>query len=162
MTRYLMLVLLMIAGGTVQAQTLEDLRTNTAAFYRFTDPTDITIEVKVWGSLQYPGFYEVPQGTRLSTLMTLAGGPQGGSVSGTRRTYTIRLWRPQPGGGMPQAIFETLMEDQITMLNDDPVLFSGDTIVAEEIVRQRFGWLDALSVTTAIGTIVLIIDTIQR
>ena len=162
MTRYLFFVLLMIglAGGTVQAQTLNDLRSNTAAYYRFADPTDITIEVKVWGSVQYPGFYEVPQGTRLSTLLTLAGGPQGERDSQMRRTYMIRLWRPQPNSGLYQTISETRMKNEIVMLSDDPVLLSGDMVVADEEIKQRFSWRDLLSVVAAIGSIVLVIDNI--
>ncbi len=165
MTRYLFLVLLMIgvAGGTVQAQTLDDLRSNSAAYYRFADPTDITIDLKVWGAVSNPGLYEVRQGMRLSTLLSLAGGPQGAErTTRTRRILTIRLWRPQPNGGPYQAIFETQMQDEIVVLNDDPVLLSGDVIVADEVVEQRFGWRDGLTILTSVASLVLIIDTITR
>ena len=164
MTRYLFLVVLTIsiAGGTGQAQTLDDLRANVGAYYKFAEATDITIEVKVWGNLQYPGFYEVRQGTRLSTLVTLAGGPLVMRTSQTRRTYTIRLWRPQPNSGRHQVISETQMKDEILVLDDDPVLLSGDIVVVDELIRQRFGWRDVLSVATALGTIVLVVDTITR
>ncbi len=161
MTRYLFLVLLMIgvAGGTVQAQTLDDLRSNTAAYYKFADPTDITIDLKVWGAVGNPGLYEVRQGMRLSTLLSLTGGPQSvASDTQTRRTLTIRLWRPQPNGGPYQAIFETQMEDEIVVLNDDPVLLSGDVIVADEVVKQRFSWRDGLAILTSVGTFILIIE----
>ena len=152
-----------LAGETVQAQTLGDLiSSNAGAYYKFADPTDITIEVKVWGSVQYPGLYEVPQGTRLSTLLTLAGGPLGGSDSRTRRTYTIRHLRPQPNSGVYQAISESLMENEIVMLNDDSVLLPGDVIVAEEKVKQLFNWRDALSIATSLGTLVLVIDRVAR
>ena len=161
MTRYLFLVLLMIgvAGRTVQAQTLDDLRSNTGAYYKFADPTDITIDLKVWGAVSNPGLYEVRQGMRLSTLLSLAGGPQG--VVGDprrRRILTIRLWRPQPNGGPYQAIFEIQMEDEILVLNDDPVLLSGDVIVADEMVRQLFNWRDGLAILTSVGTFILIIE----
>ena len=164
MTRYLFLVLLMIglAGGTVQAQTLDDLRGSTAAYYRFANPDDIAIEVKVWGSLQYPGFYEVPQGTRLSTLLTLAGGPLAVRDAQTRQVLTIRLWRPQPNGEPHQTISETRMEDEIFALNEDPVLFSGDIVVADELVKQRFGWRDGLSILTSVGTLILIIERLAE
>ncbi len=166
MTRYLFLVLLMmgVAGGTVQAQTLDDLRGNTGAYYKFADPTDITIDLKVWGAVGNPGLYEVRQGMRLSTLLSLTGGPQGVERNTrTRRILTIRLWRrPQPNGGPYQAIFEVQMENEILVLNDDPVLLSGDLIVADEMVRQLFNWRDALSIATTLGTLVLIIDTLTR
>ena len=165
MTRYLFLVLLMIglAGGTVQAQTLDDLRGNTAAYYRFADPTDITIDLKVWGAVGNPGLYEVRQGMRLSTLLSLTGGPQGvASDTRTRRILTIRLWRPQPNGGPHQAIFEIQMENEILVLNDDPVLLSGDVIVADAMVKQRFNWRDGLAVLTSVGTLILIIERLVQ
>ena len=165
MTRYLFLVLLMIgiAGGTVQAQTLGDLRGNSGAYFRFADPTDITIDLKVWGAVSNPGLYEVRQGMRLSTLLSLAGGPRSvESTRQTRRIFTIRVWRPQPNGGPYQAIFETQMQDEIVVLNDDPVLLSGDVIVADELVKQRFNWRDGLASLTSVGTFILIFDQILK
>ena len=152
-----------VAGGTVQAQTLSDLMSNTGAYYKFADPTDITIDLKVWGAVSHPGLYEVRQGMRLSTLLSLAGGPQGAErTTGTSRILTIRLWRPQPSGGPYEAIFETQMEDEIVVLNDDPVLLSGDVIVVDEVVKQLFNWRDGLSILTSVGTLILIIDNLTR
>ena len=163
MTRYLFLFFVMagVAVEGISAQTLDDLRANTGAYYRFADATDITIEVKVWGAVSNPGLYEVRQGLNLSTLLTLAGGPQApGRDPRTRSTLTIRLWRLQPNGGPYQAIFETQMQDEIVVLNDDPVLLSGDVIVADEVIEQRFRWRDFLSVVTAIASIVLVVDNV--
>ena len=165
MTRYLFLFFVMagVAVEGISAQTLDDLRARAGAYYRFADATDITIEVKVWGVVSNPGLYEVRQGLNLSTLLTLAGGPQAsGRDPRTRSTLTIRLWRLQPNGGPYQAIFETQMQGEIVVLNDDPVLLSGDVIVADEVVEQRFGWRDGLTILTAVGTVVLIIDRIVR
>lgn len=150
-----------VAGGTAQAQSLDDLRGNAGAYYRFAEPTDITIELKVWGSVSNPGLYEVRQGMRLSTLLSLAGGPQGVErTTRTRRTLTIQLWRPQPNDGPYQVAFETRMENEILVLGEDPVLLSGDMVIVEEIVKQRFDWLDGLSVITGIASLVLIVDRI--
>ncbi len=165
MARYLFLVWLMIglAGGTLQAQTLGDLISNTGAYYKFADPTDITIDLKVWGAVGNPGLYEVRQGMRLSTLLSLTGGPKGvESNTRTKRILTIRLWRPQPNGGPYRAIFEIQMENEILVLNDDPVLLSGDVIVADELVKLRFGWRDGLAILTSVASLVLIIDTLTR
>ncbi len=163
MTRYLFLVLLMIGVATVQAQTLRDLISTTGAYYKFADPTDITIDLKVWGAVSNPGLYEVRQGMRLSTLLSLAGGPQGAERTPlTRRTLTIRLWRPQPNGGPYQAIFEIQMQDEIVVLNDDPVLLSGDVIVADEVVKQLFNWRDGLAILTSVGTFILIFDQLLK
>ena len=153
----------MIGVATVQAQTFSDLMSTSGAYYRFADPTDITIDLKVWGAVSNPGLYEVRQGMRLSTLLSLAGGPQGvSSDTRTRRMLTIRVWRPQPNGGPYQAIFEIKMENEILVLNDDPVLLSGDVIVADELVRQRFNWRDGLAILTSVGTFILIFDQILK
>ena len=152
-----------VSGGTVQAQTLDDLRNNSGSYYRFADPTDITIDLKVWGAVGNPGLYEVRQGMRLSTLLSLTGGPQGAaSDTRTRRILTIRLWRPQPNGGPYQAIFEIQMQDEILVLNDDPVLLSGDVIVADEMVKQLFNWRDGLAILTSVGTFILIIERLVQ
>ncbi len=79
-----------------------------------------------------------------------------------RRTYTIRLLRPQPNSGVYQAISETRMENEIAMLSNDSVLLPGDVIVADAMVKQLFNWRDALSIVTSLGTLVLVIDTITR
>ncbi len=162
MTRTLLAGLLILVAGAAaaQAQSLEELRGAAGAFYTFADPTDITIEVKVWGAVQNAGLYEVRQGLPLSTLLTLAGGPAA-SVrdTGTSSTLTVRLYRPQPEG-YPALFFEARMQNEILMLEQDPTLLHGDVLVVEEVRRQRFNWLDALSVVTAAGTLVLVIERV--
>lgn len=154
-------VLVLVGMGTAQAQSLESLmRGGSGAYYTFADPTDITIQVKVWGAVGSPGLYEVRQGMHLSTLLTLAGGPTTGIQDPrSRRTMTLRLWRPQQGAPH-QLLFETQMEDEIFVLDEDPALLNGDMLILEEQVKQRFSWRDGLSILTAVGTVVLLAERI--
>ena len=117
-----LLICLVIAGfvsGAVHAQTIDALRGG--AYYRFADPSDVTMEIKVWGAVSSPGFYEVREGLNLSTVLSLAGGPQTGlRTDNTASTFTVRLFRLQAGDHY-QLFTETLMENQLGVLNSDPV-----------------------------------------
>ncbi|MDX1545708.1 MAG: SLBB domain-containing protein [Rhodothermales bacterium] len=148
-----------LVAAPVAAQTLGDLRgagSNTA-HYVFADPNDITLEVKVWGAVAHPGFYEVRQGLTLSTILSLAGGPQStAQTTQTDRTFTIRLLRPRPDGGF-DTVTETVMDNAVEVLREDPVLLQGDIVVAEETVRQRFGWRDGLALVSSLGTLTTIV-----
>lgn len=161
------LVLLLIGGlctEVVQAQSLSDLqRASGVAYYRFADPSDITIEVKVWGVVSNPGLYEVRQGINLSTLLSLAGGPQAGArTTSTDHRFVIRVMRPAANGSDFTTVAETTMDNAVGVLNEDPVLLQGDLVVAEEEIRQRFNWRDGISILTAVGTVALIIERVAR
>lgn len=158
MTRFLLAGFLsLLCMGTLQAQSLEQLRGDSGAFFTFAEPSDITIEVKVWGAVSNPGLYEIRQGTHLSTLFTLAGGPQNSvQNANTNRIFTLRLYRSQ-GEGEPMLILDQHVENGILLLNEDPVLMHSDLLVLEEQIKQKFNWRDGLSVLTAVGTIVLIV-----
>ena len=36
------------------------MRLKTGAFYNYSDPGDVTIQVHVWGATRFPGLYEIP------------------------------------------------------------------------------------------------------
>ncbi|MFQ5568334.1 MAG: SLBB domain-containing protein [Rhodothermales bacterium] len=147
-----------ISLASAQAQSLDDLRRSSGAYYRFASESDITIEVKVWGAVRNTGLYEVRQGLKLSTLLSLAGGPQSTARDArTKSTFTVRLLRLQPEGHHA-VIAETVMENEILLLDQDPTLLSGDVLVAEEQLRQRFGWRDGVTLVTALGTLTLIVE----
>ena len=147
-----------LAPGLVDAQTIDDLRGG--SYYRFADVSDVTMEIKVWGAVANPGFYEVREGLNLSTVLSLAGGPQAPPASrSTASAYSVRLFRLQTGDRY-QLFTETLMENQLGMLNSDPVLMQGDMVITEAKTRQRFGWREGLSILTATATLVLVVDQI--
>ena len=158
MRRYLLVCLLIagLAGQAAHAQPVPTLQSG--AYYRHANTSDVTIEVKVWGAVQNPGLYEVRQGLTLSSVLSLAGGPQAlGQVPGTSSSFTVRLFRRQ-GEGPYRLFTETSMDKELLPLTQDPVLMSGDMLMTEERTRQRFGWRDGISILTALGTIALLFD----
>ncbi len=160
MTRYLSFFLLArCLVSTVRAQSTSEFRSDNASYYRFADPSDITIQVKVWGAVSNPGLYEVREDISLSTLLSLAGGPTATPRETSRSsTFQIQLYRLR--GEQYQLFSETLMEDELSALVQDPILLNGDMLIAEERTRQRFGWRDGASLVTVLASVVLVIDAV--
>ena len=162
MTRYLLICFLMVgfADGTVYAQALPTLRGDIASYYRFADPSDITIEVKVWGAVLNPGLYEVRENISLSTLLSLAGGPRATTLEGGRAsTFKVQLYRLRAEGQSQYQLFsETVMDNELVALAQDPILMNGDMLITEERTRRRFGWRDGISILTALASVILVID----
>lgn len=137
------------------------------AYIRFAEPGDITIQVSVWGGVN-TGLYEVTQGMHLSTLLTIAGGPPIGDISGGGygnqrfgygdfiRKMTIRLMRPE--GTEWVKVVEARMEGEATPLPEDPVLREGDLVIVETESRRTFGWRDGLEIVGSIGATVFLVD----
>ena len=159
MRRYVFVWLLVagFAGTSAQAQ-IPDVASS-GAYYRFAESADNTMEIKVWGAVTNPGFYEVREGLNLSTVLSLAGGPKAAvRVRSTSSTFRVQLYRLRQD--RYQLFTETIMENEITTLSQDPVLTSGDLILTEEQARQRFGWRDGVSLLSTLGTLVLLIDQV--
>jgi hypothetical protein len=138
---------------------IPDLQTSQyspAAYYRYVEPGEVTMLVKVWGTVRNPGLYEVPVGTRLTTILSVAGGPAITSRNrGERRSILIGLTRPDDTGG--SVIFETVMEDGALANIEDPMLQSGDIISVDTVTRQRFSWQNALPIVSALSSVGLVI-----
>ena len=164
MPRFLLVLCLLLGTSwAVSAQSLDALRGSAGAFFSHAESSDITVTVKLWGPVQYPGLHEVRQGTPLSILLTLAGGPiaVGQREPQSTLTLTVRLLRPQPDG-TDAVVFEHQMENRIEPLPEDPVLLNGDLVVIEEEYRRGFGWRDALSIVTAVSALVLVVERIAN
>jgi len=146
----------------VQAQIteLDRSRLNQAAFYNYTEPGDVTIKVHVWGAVRFAGLYEIPRGTVLSELVSLAGGPQFGERN-RRSTRHVDLKLHRKSSGLKTVIFETRMENTIVVQEEDPILANDDVLTFESSIRQGFRWRDLFPVVSMVGTIVLIIDRIS-
>ncbi|NBC17427.1 MAG: hypothetical protein GVY18_08970 [Bacteroidetes bacterium] len=137
------------------------------AYIKFAEPGDITIRVSVWGGVN-TGLYEVTQGMHLSTLLTIAGGPPIGEISGRggnqqRFGYgdfinemTIKLMREEQGQWA--TIVEAQMEGEANPLPEDPVLQEGDLLIVETQSRRTFGWRDGLEILGSVGATVFLID----
>ncbi len=154
------LFFLLLLAGAARAQTRPELERSLyspASYYNYAEPGDITMLVNVWGTVRNPGLYEVSQGTRLSTLFSVAGGPAiSERLRRNSRTITVRLARLQ--GGRRQVVFRETMEDEIFASEDDPVLEDGDVLTVETIARQRFAWRDAVTIVNAVALVALAVE----
>lgn len=148
-------VLALLAFGTAQAQTLPRLTGAPGAYYLFAESGDITVQVSVWGTVANPGLYELREGTHLSTLLSLAGGPRLPEIS-RRRAYTLRVRLIRDG----QTVLERLMQDQLIVGEEDPALRDGDVLTVEALVeeRDRFTWRDVFPIISTAASLVLILE----
>lgn len=150
--------------GIAQGQSLSDFdrsRYSPAAYYNYAEPGDVTILTNVWGTVRNPGLYEIPRGTHLSTLLSVAGGPAAGPRSNREdRTIFVRLFREE--GGQRVVVFEDVMENEIFAAAEDPVLEEGDVLTVETLVQQRFSWRDVFPIVAAVGTVAIAIERIAR
>jgi len=162
-----LLALLLFAGLpalTASAQSLSDFersRYSPASYYNYSEAADVTVVVNVWGTVRNPGLYQIPQGTTLSHLLSLSGGP---IVSPREirqdRTIQVRLYRSD---GMGRALlYETQMENEVIATVEDPILEEGDVVTVETVVRRRFGWRDVFPIIAAVGTVAIAIERVAR
>jgi hypothetical protein len=167
MFRFILLVCVGLTCAGVeeaQGQSLTDIersRFSPAAFYNYAEAGDVTMLTNVWGSVQNPGLYQVPTGTHLSTLLSVAGGPAVGTRSQVEdRTIRVRLFRESNGQRL--VVYETTMMNEIIVSAEDPVLEEGDILAVETIVRRRFSWRDAFPIVAAVASVALAIERVSR
>jgi hypothetical protein len=138
------------------------------ANYVFTRRGDLPIHVSVWGAARLAGRYEVPEGTDLGQLLSLAGGP-GVDVRG----FIVGLdymGRQQQQRGKTHirvsrsfgATNRIVLEQRIDNLLVDDIrnfkLQDGDVIMIDQV--QRFNFWDALSIISISASIFLLLDRI--
>jgi len=133
-----------------------------ASFYNYSEAGDVTILVNVWGSVRTPGLYKIPTGTLLSTLLSLSGGPDlaVNFTSRSNREITMRLLRSE--GDQRVLIFDEVMEDEVVVPVQDPLLADGDVLTVETKLKQKFSLRDLFPIVAAIGTVALAIERISR
>ena len=145
------------AGQAARAQVLDGVPQtspyNGAAFYRYQDSGEFTMRVQAWGSVRYPGLYEIGREARLSRLLSLSGGPMlTDRRTNERRRIYVRLVRPAQGN-VP--IFEQEMTGDIEWLRDDPMLQDGDVLTLSVVTREGPTWRDYVSIGTSAASLAL-------
>ena len=65
-------------------------------------------------------------------------------------------------GERENAVFESVMENEILILDDDPILQEGDVMTVEVLVQQRFSLRDVFPIVAAIASLTLAIDRVTR
>ncbi len=160
----LLLALAVILPVAAHAQSLSDFersRYSPAAYYNYAEPGDVTIMVNVWGTVRNPGLYEIPRETKLSTLLSVAGGPiVSQREHRTDRTIEIRLFRDS--GNTRSVVFENTMANEVFASEENPVLQEGDVLTVETVVTRRFSWRDVFPIVAAVASVALAVERISR
>lgn len=136
---------------------IEQTESNVAYFY-FAEKGEATIQVLVWGTVSRPGIYEVGTDTQIDRLLTMAGGAPIPVEQEDRdpAEITISLHRPD-GNGNKAKVFEARIQELLAPETAYPPLNDNDILVVETYQPGRdFGWRDALSLISSVGTLTLI------
>ena len=145
------------AGQVVQAQTFEDRqsRYQRAAYYRYAEPDDVTIQVSVWGAVRNPGVYEIPRDAHLNLLFSAAGGPSlQVRQESDEQTIRVKLVRKTEDGGR-EVVYRETMSGKIVVNEADPALQEGDVLTVESFIDPGLNWRDFLSIGTSLTSLVL-------
>jgi len=149
------LAALLLAVGFAAPAQAQMTATPGVAVYRFAEPGQPTMDVRVWGAVRTPGLYQVERHTDLVELLTLAGGPlHAAETANVERTVTVRLARGDSGRAV---VFEAPLPDLLAAAATPPALQAGDVVTVDVTLRQRFGWRDGLAVLTGVGTLAVIV-----
>lgn len=155
----LMSLAVLVGGEMAHAQSfgrIAETESNVAYFYH-ARPGEATVQVSVWGTIPRPGIYEIPDTTDLDKLLTMAGGaPLEARQEGREPPQiTVRLYRSQQGERSLQ--FESPLRQMLEGEPQYPALRDDDIVVVETVrAREPFGWRDALSVASALGSLTLL------
>ncbi len=121
---------LFLLSSGVEAQ---QLGRNLGAKYYLGSDDELLVPVNIWGFVQKPGQYMVPNNTDLISLISYAGGPQSSAKISKIRIVRIR-------SGMENQIIEVNVKKYLNTGKQEiiPVLKPGDTII---IKGTTFSWI---------------------
>ncbi len=128
----------------------------TGGFYDFSDPRYVNIMVNIWGYVRFPGKYYVPEQSKITDLISYAGGPVPDA-----HLDDVRLYRTQGENSatttmrfnLENMMFKSKLEVELEQI---PQLKAGDIIVI--LGEPRLYLRDYISITaTVTSTIVSIL-----
>jgi hypothetical protein len=127
------------------------LRPSSASYYFIAKPSELSMQVNIWGFVENPGRYEVPTSTDLVRLLSYAGGPtQDGildNVKVTRGTYRA--------GGRQE--FEVDLEDLASADPEDLILYPDDTIYVDHT-----SWLNVRDLFTVVTVLAIVTGSVAQ
>ena len=130
----IVLSVIFLAPAVVQGQ--DEFRTQTrnrAAQYYLGLEDELLVPVNIWGFVQKPGQYMVPNNTDLISLVSFAGGPSDGA-----KISNVRIVRSDPKLG--NTVFRVNVKRYIETADGTiiPTLKPGDTIIVK---GTTFHWM---------------------
>jgi hypothetical protein len=105
----------------------------------------LMVSVNIWGQVEKPGKYKVPDGTDVVSLISYAGGPNEYASLGN-----VKLSRPSPGGGEYVDVdVNRYMENPET--GTVPILKPGDTVYVPK--NSKYTWKTVVETVAQIAVI---------
>jgi protein involved in polysaccharide export with SLBB domain len=125
--------------------------------YVYGDDERVKISVNVWGEVERPGSYLVPDDTDLITLLSLAGGP---TSTANLRSVELARFHAQPPGNRTLNLEKVLARPEVP----PPGLLPGDIV---QVPRRRAPtWGGVLrgfyELALVASTIVLVVDRVKE
>ena len=123
---------------------LYQMRNRAAQYYLGTED-ELLVPVNIWGFVQRPGQYMVPNNTDLISLLSFAGGPVDGA-----KISNVKIVRSDPNFG--ERVWKVNVKKYLKTGEDRliPVLKPGDTVVVKGTtyhwLRNFFSFLASFSV----------------
>ncbi len=122
--------------------------------YGTTKPADeeLLVPVSIWGEVEKPGLYNVPDGTDLTQLISYAGGP-----TEYANLTKVKLTRPGAGDANAVNVNRYLDSGDAALV---PALQPGDTVYVRK--NKRYAWRTFIEVVSEFaviaGTVLLYIE----
>lgn len=141
MSRILLTIGLFVAAASqLSAQTVSAFdfsRPSAAAYYNYTRTGDVSVIVNIWGTIRFPGRYELTKGSNLGDAVSLAGGP---SDTGERpdefdRVITVTLSRQGINGR--EVIFQSELSQIVESKVGLPVLLDDDVLYINTVSTSK-------------------------
>ena len=148
-----MLLVVFAPGAAAQEG---DATTQGAKVYRYAALGEAIMNVDIWGLVQEPGRYQVAPTNTLVDLITLAGGPDF-QVEDTRTARETTVDISREGASGLGIIFSSRLEHITSGQAVPPAVVDGDIITVRATVRQKFSWLDAVSVVGSLASVTFLI-----
>ncbi len=130
-----------------------------ASYRKFVLPGEASIKVLVLGNAGASGIYELGRQVDMGELLALSSVELGAVTPRERREVSLRLYRET--GTERTVVYEAKLEDFLAYPGQYPQLQDKDVMVVETVIKQRFGWRDALSIVTGIAAVALAVDRLR-
>jgi hypothetical protein len=126
--------------GVLSAQTYPSAdisRASNAAYFNYTRVGDVAVTVNIWGTIRYPGRYELTKGSDLGDAVSLAGGPAdiGDRPKEYARSISVTLSRQGINGR--QVIFQSDLSQIVESKTSLPVLQDDDVLYVNTVTTSK-------------------------
>jgi len=142
---FLLVLFYFLMMSVFSAQAQEFPTRNRAAQYYLGTEDELLIPINIWGFVQKPGQYMVPNNTDLISLMSFAGGPTNGA-----NTSGIQIVRSDPRYG--NRVWKVNVKKYLETADDKlvPLLKPGDTVIVKGTafnkVKSFFSFLTSFAI----------------